>query len=396
MPNSAPQPEVQLNGRSYTVRTEETLLDALLRQGAEVVFSCRGGICQACALRCTAGQVPAEARRSLPEHLQARQYLLACQCRPVGNLQLTSPEPRDLRTRCTLTAVSGLGTHYVRLTFEPVRTLSYQPGDHLRVVHDEDPDHDPTLVLTSDPAEGDWQAQAVLHCPEGQALPAWLQGGEDAVFGREIDVWRPPQGAGRRRFRTDSQAEEAVTPDTDPALWHELDDGRQVRTILEDFYAQVFQDERLRSFFAGTTPERATGQQYGFLRQLMTGEKVYFGDRPRNAHHWMVISDELMDYRQALMVATLQRHGLSPAQIARWTRFEEHWRRDMVKAAPFPKVQHGIEYALDGFDREVLSCGALCDHCGGEIPEGTEVLYHRRLGTISCTACGPAAARTPT
>jgi len=119
----------------------------------------------------------------------------------------------------------------------------------------------------------------------------------------------------------------------------------------------------------------------------MTGQKHYFGERLRNAHHWMVISDRLMDHRQALMRAALVRQGLSADQIARWTRLEEHWRSDMVKRVPMPKIQHGHVRALDGFDREVLSCGSLCDHCGTEIPAGTEVQYHRRLGTIACAAC---------
>ncbi|ASM75918.1 hypothetical protein VITFI_CDS0139 [Vitreoscilla filiformis] len=266
------------------LRPGESLLDALLRQGAEVMFSCRGGVCQVCLLHSTAGSVPAAAQQGLAPGLVQAGYLMACQCHPDADLVVHQPHPE--------------------------------------AVH------------------------AARHQAPEQALP---------------------------------------TPD--PALWEELGQGRQVRRALEDFYATVFADAQLAPFFQHVTPERVIGQQYAFLCLLMTGEKIYFGERPRNAHHWMVISDALMDHRQALMRAALVRQGLTPDQIARWTRLEEHWRADMVKRVPIAKIQHGQVFPLDGFAREILSCGSLCDHCGAEIAEGTEVLYHRRLGTVSCPAC---------
>lgn len=374
-----------------SVRAGESVLDALLRQGVGVPFSCRGGVCQACLLRCTEGTVSPSAQRGLSAHLADQAYLLACQCQPAGELHLARPEPSDLRTTCQLTSLQGRGTPWLSFTFEPQRTLACRPGDHLRLVTGPDPTQHPVLVVTSDPAEGDWHIGATLHWPDpSQILPLpWLADDAPDPFGQEFEVWGPQESLRPNEPADADPAAEVPVPATDPALWHELGDGRVVRQVLDAFYAQVFVDPQLASFFEGVTPERAAGQQYAFLCQLMTGEKVYFGDRPRNAHHWMVISDTLMDYRQALMIKTLQQHGLSPAQIVRWTRFEEHFRRDMVKTEPFAKVQHGISYPLDGFDREILGSGSLCDHCGAEVPEGTEVLYHRRLGTISCPTCAP-------
>ncbi|WP_119157117.1 2Fe-2S iron-sulfur cluster-binding protein [Caldimonas tepidiphila] len=370
---------VSLQGREVEMRPQETVLDALLRSGIDVAFSCRGGVCHACMLRCGEGEVPAAAQRGLPQGLKELGYLLACQCRPQRSLALEAPRASDLRTTCVLTAVEGRGTPFLRLRFEPMRTLAYRPGQHLRLVSGDG--LDPVLLLTSDPME-DWQIEAVLHCPGGEPPLAWLR--EELPFGQEFEVWGPVESGAA------AAGAELEPPAPDPALWHELDEGRTVRRVLEDFYAQVYADERLASFFEGVTIDRAIGKQYSFLQLMMTGEKVYFGERPRNAHHWMVISDELFDYRQALMVRTLEKHGLRPAQIARWTRFEEHWRRDMVKSAAWPKVMDGIEFPLHGYASEVLTSGSMCDHCGGEVPEGTEVLYHVRLGKISCPQCAPA------
>lgn len=288
MTDTAAPPRITYGAHQASPRPGETLLDLLLRQGADVTFSCRGGSCQACLMHCRSGQVPLEAQTGLPAAVAEAGYFLACQCLPEEDMLVARPDAQALNA---------------------IRAHAQHPG------------------------------------------------------------------------------EEMPTPEPDPQLWEELDQGRQVRLVLEDFYRTVYADAQLSPFFAGVTPERVTGQQYAFLRQLMTGERVYFGDRPRNAHHWMVISDALLNHRQALMRAALERAGLSAGQIARWMRLEEHWRTDMVKSAPIPKVQHGQVYALEGFEREILSCGSLCDHCQAEIPEGTEVLFHKRLGTISCPQC---------
>ncbi|MEQ1661015.1 MAG: group 1 truncated hemoglobin, partial [Hylemonella sp.] len=180
---------------------------------------------------------------------------------------------------------------------------------------------------------------------------------------------------------------EVRPPPADPALWAELGDGRVVRQVLEAFYARVYEDERLRHFFEGVTLDRSIDKQYSFLKQCMTGEKVYMGDRPRNAHHWMIISNELFDYRQQLMVETLRSHGLSAAQIARWTRYEEVFRPDMVKSEPWPRRMGGVDVMREGFDEEELLVDSVCDYCGEEVLSGTRVLFHRRLGKIGCSGC---------
>jgi hypothetical protein len=133
--------------------------------------------------------------------------------------------------------------------------------------------------------------------------------------------------------------------------------------------------------------ERSIDKQYSFLRQLMTAERVYFGDRPRNAHHWMVITEALFDHRQDLMVSTLLAHRLSALQIARWTRLEQHYRRDIVKSAACPRQLDGVDLPLDGYASERLSAATVCDHCAGEIDAGTVVRYHLRLGHVSCARC---------
>lgn len=366
---------VQVNGASVTVRADENLLDACLRSAVSIPFSCRGGVCQTCLLRCTEGAVPAGAQRGLPPGLRDKGYLLACQCRPEGPMTLAPPSGADRMTACVLLDVIAAGP-FLHVQFETMRALPCRPGDRLRLL--EGCSDAPDLVVTR------WVESAdrveVLWRRTGQAEPPpWLTCG---MLGHEFTVAGPLDAPA-----PDGEGEEISQPEPDPALWAELGDGRVVRDALEDFYARVYRDPQLSPFFLGVTLTRSVDKQYSFLRQLMTGERVYFGDRPRNAHHWMVISGDLFDHRQALMQATLRTHGLRESQIARWTRLELHYRGDIVKVHARPRRLGGQDLPLQGHDRQVLDVGTVCDHCGKAIDAHTEVTYHRRLGLVSCNDC---------
>jgi truncated hemoglobin YjbI len=177
----------------------------------------------------------------------------------------------------------------------------------------------------------------------------------------------------------------SIPPDL--ALWEALGRGDLLQTILQDFYARVYEDSRLAGFFHGVTRQRAVEKQFLFMRQIIAGEKVYFGDRPRNAHHWMVISDELFDYREELLMDCLRRHGLAEELVQRWRAIDERFRGDLVKSAPWKRVVGGVELPLDGFDETILDVGSLCDGCGEPIESGERVRYHVRLGKVYCARC---------
>jgi ferredoxin/truncated hemoglobin YjbI len=182
-------------------------------------------------------------------------------------------------------------------------------------------------------------------------------------------------------------AQRCDKPEPDPQMWQALEEGALLTRILEDFYTQVYADERLASYFEGVTKQRAVEKQFLFLRQIFTGEKVYFGDRPRNAHHWMVISDELFDYRESMMAETLRRHGLEEALVQRWMAMEECFRPDLVKDKPWPRKMGDMEIPVEGYDEIVLEVGSLCDSCQREVDAGETVRYHLRLGSIYCSEC---------
>ena len=67
---------------------EESVLAAILRSGARVVFGCRGGGCGTCKMRLVSGQVE-HGRCSaavLPDEEKQNGWFLSCQARALGDL----------------------------------------------------------------------------------------------------------------------------------------------------------------------------------------------------------------------------------------------------------------------------------------------------------------------
>ena len=170
-------------------------------------------------------------------------------------------------------------------------------------------------------------------------------------------------------------------------MWAALRDGAGLADVLTDFYTRVYADPRLSPFFKFTTMRRAVEKQYSFLKEIFTGEECYFGDRPYNAHHWMVVSDELFDYRESLMGDCLLRYGLPDHLIRRFRAVDEMFRKQIVKATPKPRKLRGIDLPLEGFSDVTISAGTLCDGCERPIDAGQKARYHVRTGQAYCPAC---------
>jgi len=276
---------IQYRGKIYQCREDETVLEAMLRQGAEFPFSCRSGVCHVCLHKAERGRLSEQSQKGLNDAQHEQGLFLPCQCYPIEDMAIVVP------------------------------------------------------------------------------------------------------GAAASSDTPLSEADHSRLPQPDAEMWQALEEGKLLTQILDDFYTRVYDDELLAPFFHGVTRQRAMEKQFLFMRQLFSGEKVYFGDRPRNAHHWMVISDELFDYRETLMVDCLRRHGLAEYLVQRWRAAEECFRKDIVKDKPWNRKMGDVELPVDGYEEAVLEVGSLCDGCGEAIDVGVSVRYHLRLGQIYCPSC---------
>jgi ring-1,2-phenylacetyl-CoA epoxidase subunit PaaE len=77
---------VKLDGRSFdfdlSLNSDTTILDAALKQGADLPFACKGGMCCTCKAKLTEGEVEMDVHWGL-EHEEIEQgYILTCQSHP--------------------------------------------------------------------------------------------------------------------------------------------------------------------------------------------------------------------------------------------------------------------------------------------------------------------------
>src|SRR5262245_43741434 len=77
-------------GDAVTCRADETVLSAILRSGAKVVFGCRGAGCGTCKLQLTSGQVDYGrcSAAVLSDGEKREGSFLSCQARPLSDLMV--------------------------------------------------------------------------------------------------------------------------------------------------------------------------------------------------------------------------------------------------------------------------------------------------------------------
>ncbi|MFS7186646.1 1,2-phenylacetyl-CoA epoxidase subunit PaaE [Serratia proteamaculans] len=85
---NATQVEILLDGRRLNIEVsaqDDSILDAALRQGADLPYACKGGVCATCKCRLKAGQVDMAVNYSLEPDQLAAGYVLSCQSWPRGD-----------------------------------------------------------------------------------------------------------------------------------------------------------------------------------------------------------------------------------------------------------------------------------------------------------------------
>jgi len=527
--------KIHYQNRDYSCHDNETLLEALIRQGVETSFSCQKGSCHICMMQCTYGEIPENSQRGLKTNYIEKGYFLPCSCTPTSDMSVINIDSSCLYSPAIIHKKQILSKDVCRLTIEPGVEFNYAPGQYINirrlsdgvarsyslVSHPDDyfielhikkmrngtlsswifdeldagdeiefqgPMGDsvysqvrnknaalifigkgtgiaPVYGVALDAIknshtgniniyhDGQSKDDIYLHealisldkenanttytaCVESVEQPYYSPHNVFDLLEVEIDSISDPVVfiAGSPTFidsmkamlkhhkiptnaihadsfdyqdlrsgkptipvdlgRRGSDPEAIIQHTTarqllskDDEMWCALEKGKKLKQILDDFYSQVYEDVKLSGFFMNSTIQRSSEKQYLFMRQIFTGEKVYFGDRPKNAHHWMVISDELFNYREALLSDCLKKHGLQEHLIQRWLNINESFRLDIVKQAPVPKVINGVEMPLNGYEVLKIDEGTICDGCHEAIEKGEMVRYHLRLGLTYCHRC---------
>ena len=61
----------------------ESILDAALKQGADLPYACKGGVCTTCKAKLTEGKVEMDVNWGLEPEEVEKGYILTCQSHPI-------------------------------------------------------------------------------------------------------------------------------------------------------------------------------------------------------------------------------------------------------------------------------------------------------------------------
>ena len=82
------QVKLKIGGRKLSIDLisgGKTILDAALDQGADLPFSCKGGVCATCKARVIKGKVEMDLNHSLTDKEVKQGMVLTCQSHPVSD-----------------------------------------------------------------------------------------------------------------------------------------------------------------------------------------------------------------------------------------------------------------------------------------------------------------------
>lgn len=354
-------------GEQYQTRDGETLLKMFLRQGVKVPFSCGGGSCHTCLHRCTEGELPEKAQRGLREIYKQHNYFMICRCVPTSDMRIDLPDAAERYFQASIEVMTDAA-----LTLYPHTDTSAHRGQRYRLFNG-------TTELGIAAVNRDSELGEPVDFTTSTIDLSAL------TVGDTLELQGPLAATHHCVVMEEGLHREFPAPD--PALWAELDDGKLLIPALREFYHRVFRDPLLAPYFTSVTESRLVEKQFNFLNQAITGNKVFWGERPRNSHHWMVITDDIFDHRAAILEQVLTEQQFSAQAIGKLVAIENMYRQDIVKTKPWDKVLFGKTIPADGYEPLVLDEASLCDNCQQEVNAGDRVIYHVRTGKVFCASC---------
>ena len=118
------------------VKTEEneSVLDALLRNGHDAPYGCKNGVCQSCLMKSEAGDIPQAAQKGLTDQQKKMGYFLACSCYPEGQLTIAKNNQED-KTNGEIQEITSLNDNVIKLRLKS--DLQYYPGQFVNLWRDD-------------------------------------------------------------------------------------------------------------------------------------------------------------------------------------------------------------------------------------------------------------------
>lgn len=130
--------------RTFSVRPDESILDAALHLGINLPHSCKGGSCSACRARIVSGHVvyPFGRPAGITADEEAQGFALLCEAQPAGDVSVdvreirlaANVEIKDLPCRIARKRLLGPDVMALYLQLPAIETFNFLPGQYLDIM----------------------------------------------------------------------------------------------------------------------------------------------------------------------------------------------------------------------------------------------------------------------
>jgi CDP-4-dehydro-6-deoxyglucose reductase len=129
-------PVIDWEGRQVELAAGESVLDGLLRIGADVAHSCRAGVCQTCLLKASSGQPGMASQAGLKAAWIEQSCFLACVCYPAGDLVVETPGA-GVRSTAKLISINWLSPTVLRVILQSEAPPVHRAGQYLTLFRED-------------------------------------------------------------------------------------------------------------------------------------------------------------------------------------------------------------------------------------------------------------------
>ncbi|WP_045115994.1 2Fe-2S iron-sulfur cluster-binding protein [Plesiocystis pacifica] len=199
--------QIRYEDTQVTLEPGESVLDGLLRSGRDLPHGCRSGVCRACTMVCSEGELPPEAAAALEPEQRAAGMFLACQCRAPAEPGPESAAPKVLHVQrdpeeqphvpATLEGLERLSPSVMRVRVRPDAAFAFEAGQYVALRRADGVTR--SYSIASLPGE-DCLEFHVRRVPNGR-MSGWLF--DEAEVGARVAV-SPPLGTCRYPAQPDA------------------------------------------------------------------------------------------------------------------------------------------------------------------------------------------------
>ena len=176
-------PRIRYREQDVLLNENETVLDALLRNGFAVTHSCRAGVCGSCLMRSAAGPLPSRAQSGMKDSWKERGYFYSCSCVPESDLDI-SDAGNDVRIEASVSSLRHLSADVVQANLQTDSAVAFRAGQYITLVRG---DIARSYSIASLPEDSEMELH-IRRIPGGR-MSGWFHG--EAQPGDRVSIVGP-------------------------------------------------------------------------------------------------------------------------------------------------------------------------------------------------------------